>query len=593
MVRITPADIPSESQMIEASIFREQLEQEIIKYTGLLKGTILKDYAKVVEGESTLFHKEEVARFMYGMVKTAIGPYGQDKMVSKDLGASPPTRHVFVTNDIHEFLNHLEFKHPFAKMVVDMARTVDMEVGDGVATAVLLGCALVQRGCELVRTGIHPSTVVDGYGRALRICLEHLHKNAVDVSLDDDRVLEFVALSSIQNKAANGIEQNVARQVVRIFKHIRNTPGTYLDLFNVKIERALGPTLEESRFVDGVILRNEVIHDHMPKRVAGGRVALISKPIVTRDFDKPVGYDDVVFEFSDKSAYRNYSEYRVKVLREAAYQIISSGADILFLTKGIDEIAIDILVKRGILAVRRIVPEDMERLARATRGTIVATPSQLRPDHLGWARLVEEKKIGDSEFVIVEGAGGGGPQSILLTAPYDEYARDAEHILMNSLKTLASLQREPQVVAGGGVSLLDAAMVLRERAWTEAGKTSLAIEKFAEALEDVHLAVVENAGYDALEIVARVRRLHLEGFPDYGFDVMSGQYRRFFSAGIMDPIAVVKQALVSAVEFATMVMKTDGIYFIPRTRKELMEKRRVERKRKGKGPGDWVEEKQY
>ncbi|MEM1944767.1 MAG: TCP-1/cpn60 chaperonin family protein [Nitrososphaerota archaeon] len=592
MARVTPADILSESQMIKASIFREELEQEIIKYTGLQRGTILKDYAKVVEGDFILFHNESVVRFMYEMVKTAIGPFGQDKMVSRDLGAAPPTRHVFVTNDIYEFLNLLEFEHPIGKMVVDLAKSVDSEVGDGVATAVLLGCSLVLRGCELVRHGLHPMTVVEGYTKALRMSLESFERNAIPVSFDDDRLLESIAFSALCNKAATGIESNVARHVVRVFKGLRNSPGSYLDLANLKIERAIGPSLEETLFIDGVILRNEVIHDSMPKKVVDGRVALISKPIVTRDFDKPVGYDDVVFEFEEPTAYNSYSSYRKKVLAEAANQIIASGADILFLCKGIDEIAIDMLVRKGILAVRRIVPEDMERLARATGGTIVATPAQLKPEHLGRARLVEEKKIGDSEWVFVVGV-GGGPRSILLTAPHDEFARDAEHLLMNSLKTLASLDRDRRLVAGGGVAHLEAAIMLRDMAWREADKRSLAIEKFAEALEDVHKSIVENAGYDAIDVYANVGRMHAAGIKDGGFDVMTGQYTRFISSGILDPLPVVRQSLISAFEFASLVLRTDGIYYIPRTRKELMEKRKAERKRKGKRPGDWVEEKQY
>ncbi|MEM1943506.1 MAG: TCP-1/cpn60 chaperonin family protein [Candidatus Caldarchaeum sp.] len=593
MSRVRPTDIPSESQMIVSSIIKEQLEQEKVKYTGFQRGTILKDYARVVEKDPVLFHSEYVVRFTYDMVRTAIGPFGQDKMVSKDLGDSPPTRHVFITNDIYEFLSLLEFKHPIAKIVVDLAKSVDSEVGDGVATSVLLGCSLVLRGCELVRHGLHPTTVVDGYARALKLSLLSLERNSVAVSMHDERLLESVASSAIRNKSAEGIEPDVVRRVVKVFNNLRNSAGSYLDLANLKIERTIGSSLEETIFVDGVILRNEVIHDGMPKRVVDGKVALISKPIVTRDFNKPIGYDDVVFEFEEPTAYRSYSSYREKVLREAASHIIASGASVLFLSQGIDEIAIDLLVKKGILAVRRIVPEDMERLARATKGIIVATPSQLRPEHLGRARLVEEKKIGDSEWVFVVGVGGGGPQSILLTAPHDEYARDAEHLLMNSLRALASLQREPRVVAGGGVALFDAAVNLREWAWSEAGKTPLAVEKFADALEDVHKSIVENAGYDALEVAAEVRRMHAAGVHDYGFDVMTGQYARFISEGILDPLPVVRQALVAAFEFAVLVLRTDGIYYIPRTRRELMEKRKAERKRKGKRPGDWVEEKQY
>ncbi|MCS7137685.1 MAG: TCP-1/cpn60 chaperonin family protein [Candidatus Caldarchaeum sp.] len=593
MHRITPADVPSITHMIGSSLLREELEQKIIKSTALQKGILLKDYAKAVEKDSVVFHKESVAKFMYDMVKTAIGPFGHDKMVSKDLGKYPTTRHVFVTNDIYEFLNLLEFKHPIAKMVVDLAKSVDSEVGDGVASTVLLACSLVLNGCELVREGLHPTVVVEGYLKALSITLETLEKNSFIVSSHDEQVLEKIALSAMRNKAADGIEPAVAKSIVRVFQGLRNSPGNYLNIADLKIERAIGSSLEDSLFVEGVILKNEVIHDEMPKKIHDGRVALISKPIVTRDFRKPVGYDDIVFDFEEPTAYRSYSSYREKVLKEAANKIISTGANVVFLSEGIDEIAINVFVKNNVLAVRRIVPEDMERLAKATGGFIVASPSQLNPEHLGNARLVEEKKIGDSEWVFVVGREGGGPRSILITAPYDEYARDAEHLLVNSLKTLASFQREPRVLAGGGIALFHAAAIVREKALTEPSKKALAMQKFADALESVHSSIVENSGHDTINVIAELRRMHARGIHDAGFDVMTGEYVRFIPAGIVDPFLVVKQALVSAVEFATLVLKVDGIYYIPRTRRELIEKKKAEAKRSGKDSGSWVEEKQY
>jgi chaperonin GroEL (HSP60 family) len=593
MGRVTPADIPSQGQMITSSLMKEEMEQEIIRYTGLERGTILKDYARVRDRESIFFEHGAVIKYMYDMVKTVLGPFGQDKMVSKDLGAAPPTRHVFVTNDIYEFLNLLEFKHPVAKILVDMAKTVDSEVGDGVAAAAVLGCSLVLHGCDLLRMGLHPTTIVEGFEMGLRTCLYRLEEIAIPIRLEDTSILEAVALSAIRNKAVQNIEPVVARTVAGIFQRLRRIPNNYLDMSKIKIERTIGPSLDNTLYINGVILRNEVIHDEMPKKVVNGRVALISKPVVTRDFDKPVGYDEVVFEFEDPTAYRRYSGYREKVLVEAANRIVATGANILFLTKGIDEIAINILRKNNILAVRRIVPEDMERLAAATGGTIVTTPDLLHSEHLGMARLVEERKIGDSEWVIVEGSMDGGPQSILVTAPYDEFARDAEHLILNSLRTLAALEWDPRIIPGGGVALLDAALTVRDEAWRVGSKASLAMERFADALEDVHRAIVANAGYDQLDVVAEVRRMHYRGMRDYGYDVYAGEYKQFIKAGILDPLYVVRQALISAVAYAELILKIDSIFYIPRTRRELMEKRKAERRRKGKRPGDWVEEKQY
>jgi chaperonin GroEL (HSP60 family) len=592
MSRITPFDIPSQSQMILSSLLREEKEQKIIRYTGLEKGALLKDYAYLKDSQSIIFEHAAVAKYMYEMVKTAIGPFGMDKMVSKDLGAAPPTRHVFVTNDIFEFLNLLEFKHPVSKLLVNMAKAVDSEVGDGVATAVILGCSLVIHGCELVRMGLHPTTIVEGYETALKICLHHLEKIATPIKFEDISVLEAVALSAIRNKSLQNIEPIVARAAVRVYQSLRQISNNYQDMSMVKFERTIGSSLEVS-LIDGVILRNDVIHNEMPKRVVNGRVALISKPIVTRDFNKPIRYDEIVFEFDDPSAYRRYSGYREKVLVEAANCIVASGANVLFLCKGIDEIAINILRKNNILAVRRIVPEDMERLAAATGGTIVATPELLGSEHLGKARLVEERKIGDSKWVIVEGCMTRGPRSILITAPYDEYARDAEHLILNCLKTLGSLEKDPRILPGGGIALLDAALTVRDEACHIGSKSSLAMMRFAHALEEIHGAIVENGGYEPLEVVAEVRRVHLKGVADFGFDVCEGEYKRFIEARIIDPLPMVKQALISAVAFAELVLKIDGVFYIPRTMRELMMKRKAEMRRKGKRPEDWIEEKQH
>ncbi|GBC68531.1 60 kDa chaperonin 1 [archaeon HR01] len=591
MGRITPADIPSQSQMIASSLFRDELEQEYIKYTGLKRGTILKDHARVVEKDDILFLNEWVVKYLCDMARTALGPFGHDKMVSKDLGDLPPIRYVYVTNDIFEFLNLVEFSHPVARLALDMAKAVDTEVGDGVASALVLAGALVTRGCDLVRKGIHPSIVSEGYDEALKMCIGFLEEMAEPIN-GSEKNLYSVALSSIRNKGADLIEDDLAKTVVNIYKKMRGSGKYYFDMSDLKIERTIGKSLSDTVFVDGVILRNEVVHDGMPKRVEGGRVALISKPIVTRDFDKPVGYDHIVFEFEEKTAYNSYSRYREKVLLESADKIVSSGANVLFLTKGVDEIVIDVLVKKGILTVRRVVPEDMDRIARATGGTVVAYPSQLSGEVLGYAKLVEERKIGDSEWIIVEGA-YSGPQSILITAPHVEMARDAEHLILNSVRALSSLGVEPKVLPGGGVALVEAAIRLRRSAWRSDPMKAVVLEAFADALEHVHAAIVENAGYDVVNVMAEVRRMHEEGASDAGFDVIWGGFRRFVSAGIIDPLPTVRQALTSAVHFAKTILKTDNIFFIPRTRRELMEKRKAERKRKGKRPGDWVEEKQY
>lgn len=590
--RITPFDVPSQTEMILHSLYREKIEQEKVRYTGYEKGVLLKDFAKVITTDSMLTVNESVLRFMLEAASTALGPFGGDKMVIKDLGKYPTTRHVFLTNDLYEFLNHLEFEHPVAKMFFDLAMTVESEVGDGVATTIVLASSLSIKGLELVRLGLHPTVVINGLDLGLKLSLEYLDRNSVRVDINDTGALQAITTTAIRNKVASELQEDVSKTVVEMFSRIIRSELRRIDFITLKVERTIGQSLRDSTFLNGVILRNEVIDREMPKSIWNARVAIISKPIVTRDFRKPIRYDEVVYEFEETSAYRSYSNARRTILNDAADRIIASGANALF-CEGIDEVVIERLKRCGILAVRRLVPEDMERIARATGATIVPSPDQLSPEYLGYARSIQEKEVGDSKFIFVESGLNNSPQSVLIVAPYDEIARDAEHAILNSLRSLETLRNDARVVAGGGIALLGAAMHLRNKAIETGSKVSLVLDAFADALEDIHKCIVSNAGYQPIDVIAEVKHMHHEGKLNYGFDVVSGEFKDFILSGIVDPIYVVKQALISAVTLAKSVIKTDCVYYIPRTRRELIEKRKKERVLKGKGPGDWVEEKEY
>lgn len=592
--RVTPRDVPSQTEIIVGSLAREAARLRITRYTGLEKGYILKDLAEIVEKDSVLSTSEYVVDFVTSLVAGMLGPACHDKMLTREIGAAPPTREVIVTNDASEFLSALEFSHPVARLMVDAAKSVDREVGDGVASTLVMAGALVKEASKLVRVGIHPSVIVEGYNRAMALALGVLEEISIDAGIGDDAVVEGVARTAIRGKGLEETEDHIARIVKNILQRLSSrSSASYINLDHVKVRRVSGCPMSETLFFNGVALRNEVVREDMPKKLRNARVALLSKPIVTRDMEKPISTEEVVFEFEERDAYTRYSDSRRRILSEMVEKVAATGADALFCSKGLDEPAINRLRQLRILTVRRIVPEDMERIALATGGKVVAYPSQLSSEVLGYAELIEEKKLGESKWVIIEGTTDASSLTVLLTAPSDEIARDAEYSFLNALRSAATLYQEPRVVPGGGVAHLEISIKLREAALSIGDKTSLAIESFARAMEEVPRTIIQNAGLDPIEALAEVKRLHLEGQRNAGVDAARREIVDVVERGILDPLSVARQSIISATGLATMIIKTDGIVYVPRTEWEVMERRKRERRKKGKRPGDWIEEKEY
>jgi chaperonin GroEL (HSP60 family) len=592
--RVTPADIPSQKEMILESLAKREQRQKIRIYTGLKEGRLLKDLAWKTQKDGTLLTNQFVVTYIAGIVKTMLGPRGLDKMFVRDIGEIRPTRKVTITNDAAEVLSLLEFEHPVGRLVADVSKSVDKEIGDGVATTIVLAEALLRQGTFMVKMGLHPNTIAEGYKDALKQSIKILNEISIRAGLFDTPTMEKVAKTTICGKGLAEAETQLAAIAVRAVQTLlKNGKTRYVDLNLLKVEKALGNSITDSELLTGVMLRNEVVSRYMPLSVKDARIAVISTPIVYRNMEKPIAYEDVVFEFENPKKLGYYSQARREILTSIAGKVKQVGANVVFSRKGLDPIAISEFENSGILAVRRIIEGDIEKISLATGSKIVGDIWTITSDDLGYAELVEEKEIGGEKWILIKGCKNPASVSIMLRAPSEETTFEAEHLIWNAIHSVSNVAHENYVVPGAGASFLEIATLLRQMSrWIDSRK-ALAVEGFANALEEVPKAIIGNSGINLLDQIIKLRSLHSRGEKYAGFNAVTSSLCDVVKEGILDPLSTVRQSLISATELTNMILKVDALIYNPTTKEEKIEKKNREREERGKRPEDWVEEKEY
>ncbi len=529
------------------------------------------------EGTQRAFGKEAmrinimVAKAIAEVLRSTLGPKGMDKMLIDSLGD------ITITNDGATILDEMDIQHPIGKLLVEVAKTQDDEVGDGTTTAVVLAGALLEEAEKLLEKNIHPTIIISGYKKALEAIMEHLRKIAVPIRRDDLDTLKKVAATAMHGKISETVKDYFAELAAKACSMVaeEREPGRWVvDLDNIQIVKKHGGSLLDTQLIQGVVIDKEVVHAAMPKRVTNAKIALLDCPL---EVEKPE--IDAEIRITSPEQIRAFIEEEENILRKYVEKLKEVGANVVFTTKGIDDIAQYYLAKAGILAVRRVKRSDMEKLVRATGGRLVTNIEDLKPEDLGFAGLVEERRVGDEKMVFVEQCKNPKAVSILIRGGFERLVDEAERNLEDALSVVADVIEDPYIVPGGGAAEMEAAKVARQLAMKVGGREQYAIEAFANALEVIPKTLAENAGLDAVDIVTELRHKH-EAEPDgwkYGVDVFSGKVVDMIALNVIEPLSVKIQALKAAVEAACMILRIDEIIAASKIEEKKEEKKEEEK----------------
>jgi thermosome len=533
---------------------------------------ILKEGSQRTTGVDARRSNIQAAKVIAEILATSLGPRGMDKMLIDAFGD------VTITGDGATILKEMEVQHPAAKLLIEVAKAQDAEVGDGTTTVVVLAGKLLELGEELLEEGIHPTIVIEGYKKASDLALKVAEEVARPIDLTKEQLLKVVS-SALSSKVVAETRDYLAGLVVEAaLQAVEMRDGKpYLDLDWIKIEKKKGKSIYETQLVRGIVLDKEVVHPGMPKRVANAKIAILDAPL---EIEKPEWTTKISVTSPDQI--KAFLDQEAQILKAYVDHLASIGANVVITQKGIDEVAQHFLAKRGIMAIRRVKRSDIEKLARATGAKIITSIKDARPEDLGTAGLVEERKVGEEKMVFVEDIPNPRAVTILVRGGSDRILDEVERSLQDALHVSRDLFREPKIVPGGGAFEVEMARKVREYARKLPGKEQLAALKFADALEYIPTILALTAGLDPVDAIAELRRRHDNGELTAGVDVHGGKIADMAALNVWDPLIVKKQVIKSAVEAAIMILRIDDIIAAGAPKKE---------EKKGKKGGEEGEEK--
>jgi thermosome len=490
------------------------------------------------------------AKIIAETVRSALGPKGMDKMLVDSLGDAT------ITSDGRTILDEMDVEHPAAKMMVEVAKTQDDEVGDGTTTSVIVAGELLGKAEELIDKKVHPTIVIDGYRKAADKALEILEKIAIKVDPTDKDFLKKVAMTSMASKLVSENREQLAEITVDAILHVAEKVGDEYraDLDDVMVEKKPGESMTDTKLIEGIVLDKEVVHAGMPKRVEEAKIALIDTALEVEktEFDAKINIETP----EQMEAFLHEEE---NMLREMVDKITSKGATVVLCQKGIDDMVQHFLARKGVAAIRRVKKSDMEKLAKATGGRVTSNLDDFAEDDLGYAKLVEERKIGDDKMTFIEGCKNPKSVAILIRGGTERIVDEAERSIHDALSVIRDVVQEPKALAGGGAPELEISRALRDYAESLPGREQLAVQRFAEAIETVPITLGENAGLDPIDILSELRARHDKGETWAGVDVFEGKVKDMRKLEVYEPLAVKKQIIKSATEAATMILKIDDV----------------------------------
>ena len=511
---------------------------------------ILKEGSNRSRGKEAQRTNIMAAKIVAESVKSSLGPKGMDKMLVDSFGD------VTITSDGRTILDEMDIQHPAAKMMVEVAKTQDNEAGDGTTTAVIISGELLNKAEELIEKNVHPTVIIDGYRKAQEKALEILEKIAITVDLNSQDYAKKAAMTSMASKLVAEHREYLAEMAVKAILAVTEKVGDKYraDVDDVKVEKKTGESVQETKLIQGIILDKDVSHSGMPKRVEKAKIALLDCPleIEKTEFDAKINIESP----EQMEAFLKQEE---GMLREMVEKIAKVGANVVLCEKGVDDMVQHFLARKSMLTVRRIKKSDMEKLAKATGGKIVTNLEAITTADLGYANLVEERKVGDDKMTFIEGCKHPRAVTILIRGGTERIIAEAERSIHDALCVVRDIVEEPKIVAGGGSPELEMSRQLKKYAETLPGREQLAVRGFAEALEAIPTTLTENAGLDPIDVLSDLRARHEKGEIWAGIEVVSGKIQDMSKAGVYEPLAVKKQIIKSATEAASMLLKIDDV----------------------------------
>jgi archaeal chaperonin len=511
---------------------------------------VLKEGSKQSRGRDAQRNNIAAAKLIAEIVATSLGPRGMDKMLVDSLGD------ITITNDGATILKEIEAQHPAAKMMVEVAKATDSEVGDGTTSAVVFAGALLEKAESLIDNDIHPVIIADGYKKASLKAISLLGEIAQKVEPKNRTILEKIAITTMQTKLISVEAADLAKLVVDAALDVvtQKDTGFNVDLNNIKVEKKAGGSVLDSRMINGIVLDKEVVHSGMPKKIENAKIALISAPleIEKTEFEAKIN-------ISSPNQIKSFMEEEDSILKGMVDKIRSVEANVVLCQKGIDDIAQHHLAKSGILTVRRIKESDMSKLAKATGGRIVGSVNDLTGKDLGEAAIVEERTIENDNWVFIEGCKNPKAVTLLIRGGSQRVIDEVERSLHDALMVVKDVIEKPMIVYGGGSPEAYVSSKLRLWAQTLSGREQLAVEKFAEAMESIPLSLARNAGMNPIDAITHLRSKQNAGEKWTGIDTINGQVGDIEKLQIVEPLKVKEQVIKSATESANMILRIDNV----------------------------------
>jgi thermosome len=510
---------------------------------------ILKEGSKRTRGRDAQSNNIMAAKAVAEAVRTTLGPKGMDKMLVDSMGD------VVITNDGATILKEMDIEHPAAKMVVEVAKTQDDEVGDGTTSAAVVAGELLKKAEDLIEQEIHPTIIASGYRLAAEKAVEVLNSLAMYVDMSNRDLLVSIAETAMTGKGAEASKRLLSEIAVDAVTSVVDTNGKKtVDRENISVIKKVGGRVEDSELIQGMIIDKERIHSNMPEKVKDAKLLLLNSAIELKDTEV-----DAEISITSPDQLQSFLDQEEQMLKKIVQKVIGSGANVVFCQKGIEDLAQHYLAKAGIFAIRRVKKSDMEKLARATGGKLITNLDEVTPEDLGYAGLVEEKKVGGDNLTFVTGCNNPKAVTILLRGGTEHVVDSIDSALEDALRVVGVAIEDEKLVAGGGSPEVEVALRLQEYAATLEGREQLAVKAYAEALEVIPRTLAENAGLDPIDMLMELRSQHEKGVKTAGLDVYEGKVVDMWKNFVVEPLRVKTQVINAATESAVMILRIDDI----------------------------------
>ena len=514
---------------------------------------VLKESALQEKGRDAQKNNIMAAKMVCDIVKSSLGPRGLDKMLVDSLGD------VTITNDGATILKEIDAQHPAAKMMIEISKTIDNEVGDGTTSSVIFAGTLLAKAEELLKKDVHSSVIIEGFQAASEKALEILSEISKKVSPDDREILLQVASTSMESKLISEDSESLSKIVVDSIMNITETNDnkSSVDLDNLKVEKKAGGSIQDTALIKGIVLDKEVVHSGMPKKIQQAKIALLNTAMEVEKTEM-----SAEIRINDPTQMQMFLEEENRMIKTMVEKVHAIGANVVICQKGIDDMAQHFLSKHGILAVRRVKESDMTKLAKATGARITSNIDDISEKDLGAANLVQQKKVESDKWVFIEGCKNPQSVTLLIRGGSQRVVDEVDRSIHDSLMVVKDVIEKPEIVAGGGAPEAVLASFLKD--WSERfeGRQQLAINKFAEALEIIPLTIAENAGMDPIDTMVKLRARQSEGKKWTGINAKEGRVADMLSQNIVEPVVVKEQIIKSATEAASMILRIDDVIAI-------------------------------